>query len=75
LWSRGIVVGRGCGLEDVGSNPGRGKIFFFSKSSTPDVDPPASYSMRTFFFRGVKVPVRDVDFSSPFGIEFKNTCK
>ena len=51
---------------------------FFSKSSTPDVEPSLPsllINAYRFFFRGVKGQVRDVDFSSPSSTEFKNKWK
>jgi hypothetical protein len=53
-----VGTGKGYGLDDWGSNPGRGKIFLFFSAPKPALDPTQPYLK---LVRGVKRPGREAD--------------
>jgi hypothetical protein len=57
-----------------GSNPGRGKIFLFSTSSTPAPGPnqPPIQWVSEAIFQGVERSERKADYSPPSSAEVKN---
>jgi hypothetical protein len=64
-----VGITTGYGLDGRGSNPGRGKIFVFSKASRPALgttQPPIQW------VPGVKRPGREADRSAPSSAEIKN---